>query len=149
METLLAPLTGLAVSLDQVPDDVFSRKLLGDGVAILPTEGRLLSPADGEVIAVFHTGHAYCLRTGSGLELLIHVGLESISLKGEGVVSHVAPGDRVKAGDLLAQVDLTLLESRGIPTVTPVVVCTAPASGTLHTHTGPVAAGETAIITIS
>ena len=107
-----APLTGKAVPLDQVPDPVFSGKVLGDGVAIIPEDGKIVSPVDGEVESVAETGHAYGFSTEDGLELLVHVGLETVSLKGECFKVHVKAGDKVKKGDLVAEVDLAYLAEK-------------------------------------
>ena len=79
---ILSPVTGQAVKLDDVPDPVFSGKILGDGAAVIPSEGKILSPVNGEVVSVAETLHAYGLRTEDGLELLIHVGLDTVQLKG-------------------------------------------------------------------
>ena len=95
------------MGLGEVPDPVFSQKIVGDGMAVIPSEGKLLSPVDGEIISVADTKHAYGLRTAEGLELLIHVGLETVHLNGECFQVFVKPGDKVKAGDLLAEVDLS------------------------------------------
>ena len=100
---ILSPVTGQAVKLDDVPDPVFSGKILGDGAAVIPSEGKILSPVNGEVVSVAETLHAYGLRTEDGLELLIHVGLDTVQLKGECFHVHVKEGDRVSAGDLLAE----------------------------------------------
>ena len=96
--SILAPLTGRAVPLEQVPDPVFSQKIIGDGIAVIPTEGKIVSPVSGEVVSVADTLHAYGFRTEDGLELLIHVGLETVALKGECFTAHVKTGDHVKAG---------------------------------------------------
>ena len=109
---ILSPLTGRAVPLEEVPDPVFSQKIIGDGMAVIPTEGKILSPADAQIVSVADTGHAYGLKTEEGVELLIHVGIETVSLKGECFKIHVKPGDTVKAGDLLAEVDLEFLEEQ-------------------------------------
>ena len=109
MIRLLSPMTGTAIPLDRVPDSAFSRKLLGDGVAILPEDGSVLSPADGTVSAIPHTLHAYVIRSNEGLEILVHVGLESAGLQGRGFRPLVREGDRVRAGDPVAEVDLMLL----------------------------------------
>lgn len=79
---ILSPLTGRAVPLEEVPDPVFSQKIIGDGMAVIPTEGKIVSPADAQIVSVADTGHAYGLKTEEGVELLIHVGLETVSLKG-------------------------------------------------------------------
>ena len=101
-----SPLTGTAVAVDQVPDPVFSQKIIGDGAAIEPADGRIVSPVDGEVVSVAPTLHAYGFRTEDGVEILVHFGLETVSLKGECFKAHVEPGDKVKAGDLVAEVDV-------------------------------------------
>ena len=99
---ILSPVTGKAVALEQVPDPVFSQKIIGDGIAVIPSDGRITSPVDGEVASVAETLHAYGFRTKEGLELLIHVGLETVGLKGECFEVFVKPGDKVKAGDPVA-----------------------------------------------
>ena len=102
---ILAPLTGKAVPLSEVPDSVFSEKVLGDGVAIIPADGKIVSPVDGEVISVADTRHAFGLRTADGVELLIHVGLETVHLNGACFQVFVKPGDQVKVA--LSPYDLT------------------------------------------
>ena len=111
---ILSPETGKAVPLDQVPDPVFSQKIIGDGIAVIPSDGRVTSPVDGEVASVAETLHAYGFRTEDGLELLIHVGLETVALKGECFQVHVKAGQRIQAGDLVAEVDLAFLAERQI-----------------------------------
>lgn len=120
---ILSPLTGKVMPLEDVPDPVFSQKIIGDGVAVFPSEGRIVSPVDGQVVSVADTGHAYGLKTEDGLEILIHVGLETVSLKGECFNVYVKPGDQVKAGDKLAEVDLGFLAEKNISPVTPVLIC--------------------------
>lgn len=120
---ILSPLTGKVMPLEDVPDPVFSQKIIGDGVAVFPSEGRIVSPVDGQVVSVADTGHAYGLKTEDGLEILIHVGLETVSLKGECFNVYVKPGDQVKVGDELAEVDLGFLAEKNISPVTPVLIC--------------------------
>ncbi len=146
--TLLAPLSGEAVPLEQVGDDVFARKLLGDGIAIVPSDGKLYAPVDGVISAVMDTNHAYGFSTETGLELLVHVGLESVSLRGQGFTPHVREGDRVRLGQLVAEVDLDFLKSKGVPTITSVLVCESPAGLPMHTHIGSVTAGKDTVITL-
>ena len=146
--SLLAPMSGQAVPLDQVPDDVFSRKILGDGIAIEPADGRIYAPVDGKIGSISQTRHAYGFTSDDGLEILVHVGLESVSLRGEGFVSHVQEGDRVKAGQLVAEADLDLLRSKGLPTITPFVICEGAEDVPMHTVTGTVTAGRDAVITL-
>lgn len=90
---LKAPVTGTAVPIEQVPDPVFSQKIIGEGAAIEPTDGRIVSPVDGEVVSVAPTLHAYGFRTEEGVEVLVHFGLETVGLKGECFQAYVKPGD--------------------------------------------------------
>lgn len=146
--SLVSPLNGTAVPLDQVPDPVFSQKIIGDGIAIRPEDGRIVSPVDGEVVSVADTLHAYGLRTPDGLEVLIHFGLETVALKGECFQCHVKAGDQVKAGDLLAQADLKALKAKQVDTITPVLICGGMAGRTMNRYTGPVTAGTPPILRI-
>ncbi len=143
---ILSPMTGEAVGLGEVPDPVFSQKIIGDGMAVIPSEGKLVSSVDGEVISVADTKHAFGLRTAEGLELLIHVGLETVHLKGECFQVFVKPGDKVKAGDLLAEVDLAYLKEREINPITPVLVCGGLNGQQLSGTEGPVQAGKTVLM---
>ncbi len=143
---ILSPMTGEAVGLGEVPDPVFSQKIIGDGMAVIPSEGKLVSPVDGDVISVADTKHAFGLRTAEGLELLIHVGLETVHLKGECFQVFVKPGDKVKAGDLLAEVDLAYLKEREINPITPVLVCGDLNGQQLSGTEGPVQAGKTVLM---
>ncbi len=149
MIQLLAPMTGTAIPLDQVPDNAFSRKLLGDGVAILPEEGAILSPVDGCLSAISGTLHAYIFSTPDGQEILVHVGLESVGLQGRGFYPLKQPGDPVKAGEPVADVDLLLLKKKGVPLYTPVVVCEGAENMTFTAETGPVTAGQSVVLTLS
>ena len=146
---ILSPMTGEAVGLGEVPDPVFSQKIVGDGMAVIPSEGKLLSPVDGEIVSVADTKHAYGLRTAEGLELLIHVGLETVHLNGECFQVFVKPGDKVKAGDLLAEVDLAYLKEREINPITPVLVCGGFQGQQLNAAAGPVQAGKTVLMELS
>ena len=144
-----APLTGKAVPLEQVPDPVFSEKVLGDGVAIIPEDGRIVSPVDGQIESVAETGHAYGFSTEDGLELLVHVGLETVSLKGECFKVHVKEGDQVKKGDLVAEVDLKYLAEKNINPITPVLICSDIDGQELKCAEGGVEAGKTAVLMLT
>ena len=144
-----APLTGKAVPLEQVPDPVFSGKVLGDGVAIIPEDGRIVSPVDGQIESVAETGHAYGFSTEDGLELLVHVGLETVSLKGECFKVHVKEGDQVKKGDLVAEVDLKYLAEKNINPITPVLICSDIDDQDLKCAEGGVEAGKTAVLMLT
>ena len=120
-----APVKGTIVELAHVPDQTFSDKILGDGIAILPEEGKVYAPADAEVTCVMDTKHAVALTSAQGLEILIHVGLETVELKGKHFTSHVQNGAKVKEGDLLLEFDLEALKKDGYQTVTPVIITNA------------------------
>ncbi|MDB4897701.1 MAG: system N-acetylglucosamine-specific enzyme component [Firmicutes bacterium] len=120
--TLLSPVTGRVLPLDRVPDPVFAERLAGDGIAVEATAGVLLSPASGQIVHVFPTGHALGLITPDGLELLIHIGIDTVTLKGEGFQIAVREGDTVRAGEALGRFDPALITVRGKSLITPVLV---------------------------
>jgi len=117
-----APLSGRLVSLSEVPDEVFSAKTLGDGFAIDVSDGVVVAPFDCEVSQVFRTGHALGLMGPGGLELLIHVGIDTVKMKGEGFFPKVKVGQKLRAGDLLLEFDLERVRSQAKSCVTPIVV---------------------------
>lgn len=139
-----APLAGSVQSIEKVSDPVFAGKVLGDGCAILPTEGKIYAPINGEITSVAETRHAFGIRSENGVELLIHFGLETVSLKGEGFTAFVKAGDSVQVGDLLAAVDPDCLKERGIDPVTPVIVTDLPRGASLEqlTEGGKVRVGD-------
>ena len=146
--SVLAPLSGKLIALEQVPDPVFSGKVLGDGIAIIPEDGKIYSPVNGTVTTVSTTLHAYGFSTEEGLDILVHVGLETVSLKGEGFKVYIKEGDQVKAGELIAEVDLEFLKQKDIPSITPVLICSGAEEKVMTTAEGKAAAGKTAVITI-
>lgn len=119
---ILAPITGKAVSLSQVNDITFSEEIMGKGAAIIPSEGRAVSPVDGIVSAIFETKHAIGITADNGAEILIHIGLDTVKLGGKHFTAHVKSGDRVKAGDLLVEFDIKAIQEAGYETITPVLV---------------------------
>ncbi len=123
--TVTAPIKGRSVPLSEVADPTFSQGLLGPGMAIVPDSGPVVSPVDGEVLVAFPTGHAYGLRSASGVELLIHVGMDTVKLDGKGFTPHVKAGDKVRRGTPLVDVDWAAIKAAGYETVTPVVVSNA------------------------
>jgi len=146
---VIAPLSGKVIALSEVPDEVFSAKVLGDGAAIIPADGKILSPVDGEISTVSETLHAYGFTSDDGLEILVHVGIDSVALKGAGFTAHVKEGDRVKAGDLVAEVDLDVLKANNIPTITPVLVCDGADELVMTAAEGDVVAGKSVVLTLS
>lgn len=123
-EQILSPLTGQVIPIESVADPTFSGKVLGDGVAVIPEEGRLYAPADGTVENLMDTGHALGIVTkGLQAELLIHVGRDTVSLQGQHFTLHVREGDTVKAGQLLMEFDMAAIGELGFDLTTPVIVC--------------------------
>ncbi|WP_045522061.1 PTS sugar transporter subunit IIA [Neobacillus niacini] len=119
--TILQPLDGEIVPLDVVPDPVFSQKMIGDGFAVNPTNGTVVSPVDGEIISVFPTKHAVSVKSADGREILIHVGLETVTLNGEGFTSFVSDGQRVQKGQKLLEADFELIKEKVPSIITPVI----------------------------
>lgn len=121
-ETILSPIVGSIVDLKDVNDPVFSSGAMGQGIAVKPSEGIVYAPADAEVTIAFATGHAYGLKTKNGAEILIHVGIDTVSMNGEGFNQQVAQGDKVKAGDVLGTFDATKIAAAGLDDTTMVIV---------------------------
>jgi len=119
---IVSPLTGTVVPLKDVPDATFAEGVLGQGIAVQPAEGRVVAPGDGVVSTLFETHHAIGLQMSNGAEVLIHVGINTVELDGEGFMAHVQEGDRVQKGQLLLTFDPALIESKGYKTITPVIV---------------------------
>ena len=120
---IYAPLSGQSVDITGVPDPVFAERMLGNGVAIQPIDGKVYAPVDGTVSMMFETGHAVSLVSNTGAEILIHVGLETVSLEGKPFTIHVKNGDKVKKGQLLLEADLEMIRAAGLNTITPVIIC--------------------------
>jgi sugar PTS system EIIA component len=117
-----SPLDGEAIPLEEVPDPVFAQKMMGDGLAIIPKNGKVVSPVNGKVVQIFPTKHAVGLVSEEGLEILIHIGLETVELNGKGFEVAVSAGETVKVGDPLLNVDLDYLEQKHKEIVTPIVI---------------------------
>ena len=122
---IFSPISGEIIPLSDVQDKTFSDKLIGDGVAIIPSEGKVYAPFDGKITNIFPTKHAIGLKSDEGVELLIHIGLDTVELKGKGFISHVEEGDRVFKNQLIFEMDLNLIKTKGYETVTPVIVTNA------------------------
>ncbi|MBQ1957050.1 MAG: PTS transporter subunit EIIC [Clostridia bacterium] len=146
---IFSPLNGKIVPLKDVPDSVFSEKMLGDGCAIIPNDGKIYSPVNGRVSSVIDSHHAYGFVSDEGVEVLVHFGLETVALKGEGFVPHVKEGDSVRAGDLVCEVDIKLLKEKGINTVTPVIISGGAERFSMNISSGEAVASKTQLITLS
>jgi PTS system beta-glucosides-specific IIC component len=136
-----SPLDGTVVALSDVPDPVFSRGTLGPGIGVIPTGNTAYAPGSGVVVAAQPTGHAFGLLLDSGVEVLIHVGIDTVKLKGAGFDVHVTKGQRVTAGTPLVTFDRTVIEDAGYPLITPIIILNAKKFGSME----PVASGETTV----
>lgn len=144
-----APFSGTLVPLSEVPDETFASGVLGEGIAIEPSDGLFCSPVDGTVETIAETKHAIGFAADNGLEILVHVGLETVSLNGEGFEILVKEGDRVKAGQPVAKADLTLIRERGLKTITSIVLTGGADDMELHCAEGIAAAGKTPVLTLT
>ncbi len=144
-----APFSGTLVPLSEVPDETFASGVLGEGIAIEPSDGLFCSPVDGTVETIAETKHAIGFAADNGLEILVHVGLETVSLNGEGFEIMVKEGDRVKAGQPVAKADLALIRERGLKTITSIVLTGGADDMELHCAEGIAAAGKTPVLTLT
>ncbi|EFV99772.1 phosphotransferase system IIC components, glucose/maltose/N-acetylglucosamine-specific [Streptococcus australis] len=145
-ETIISPIVGQAVALSKVDDPVFSSGAMGQGIAVKPSEGVVYAPADAEVTIAFATGHAFGLKTVNGAEILIHVGIDTVSMNGDGFEQKVAQGDKVKAGDVLGTFDSAKIAAAGLDDTTMVIVTnTADYASVTPVATGAVAKGDAII----
>src|SRR5699024_176147 len=120
-EDFVMPVKGRLMNMTEVPDQVFSQKMMGDGFAVDPKDGLFVSPVDGGILNVFPTKHAIGIRSEQGQEVLVHVGLDTVDLKGEGFDVYVKEGDMVKKGDKLLKVDLSYIREHATATISPIV----------------------------
>ena len=145
-ETIVSPIVGQVVDLKDVNDPVFSSGAMGQGVAVKPSEGVVYAPADAEVTIAFATGHAYGLKTANGAEILIHVGIDTVSMNGDGFDQKVAQGDKVKAGDVLGTFDAAKIAAAGLDDTTMVIITnTADYASVTPVAEGTVAKGDAVI----
>ncbi|MFV0451800.1 MAG: glucose PTS transporter subunit IIA [Propioniciclava sp.] len=147
--TIGSPVSGRVVPLDEVNDKVFASRVLGEGVGIVPTDGRILSPVDGVLVTVPASGHAFGIKTDDGVEVLVHVGIDTVRLKGEHFAVAVAKGERVGAGDLLADVNLEGVTAAGFDTTTIVTVTNTKAMRAVTPHTGSEVIGGDTVISVA
>jgi PTS system glucose-specific IIA component len=143
---LLAPLTGRAASLDEVPDPVFSGRILGDGAAILPESETVLAPADCTMTNIADTYHAFGLETENGLEILIHIGVDTVKLNGKGFSPLVKEGDKIKAGTPVCKADFAAIKAAGFDIWTPVIITNMDAVSNMRVAEGPAEEGKTIVV---
>ncbi|MBS4209240.1 glucose-specific PTS transporter subunit IIBC [Bacillus sp. FJAT-50079] len=141
-DVIAAPMTGEILPISEVPDAVFSQKMMGDGFAIKPEEGMVVSPVDGKIINVFPTKHAIGIMSDNGREVLIHVGIDTVQLQGEGFEVFVSEGDEVKAGQPLLSVDLDFISEKATSIITPIIFTNLAEGENVEIQTGSVTSGE-------
>ena len=124
-EILGSPVNGRVVPLSEVSDETFASEMLGATAAVEPSDGKIIAPCDGEVVNIFETGHAVCMTTKAGGELLIHVGVDTVKMEGRGFVKKVSDGEKVHAGDVLIEADLDTIKAAGYPATTMVILTNA------------------------
>jgi PTS system glucose-specific IIA component len=140
---VLAPVSGEAVPLKEVPDEVFAQGMAGEGGAIVPgASGEAFAPVSGTLVKLFEGGHAFGIETDGGVELIVHVGLDTIEMRGSGFEKLASEGDRVEAGQPIVRFDLEEIRNAGYDPVTPVVVTNAEAHPVSNLRSGEVSAGE-------
>ncbi|WP_238902932.1 PTS glucose transporter subunit IIA [Clostridium sp. YIM B02506] len=122
LESIYSPLNGRLVKLSEVNDETFSSELMGKGIAIEPSNGRVVSPVNGTVEVLFNTKHAVAIKSDNGAEILIHVGIDTVELEGKYFKSHINQGDRVEAGDLLVEFDGKAIKDEGYDIVTSIII---------------------------
>lgn len=145
-EEFVSPMKGTLLPLEQVPDPVFSQRVMGDGFAVELSGGEVLAPMSGTIVTAFPTGHAFGIKTDDEMELLIHIGIDTVNLNGKGFEVQVREGDAVKQGDVLVKVDVDYVKEQGKSIVSPVVFTSGEKIELLKS--GIVESGESGIIKI-
>lgn len=146
---IYAPLSGEIVNIEDVPDVVFSEKIVGDGIAIRPTGGTIVAPVNGTIGKIFETNHAFSIESEDGVELFVHFGIDTVELKGEGFTRLAEENQEVKVGDPIIKFDLELLQSKAKSVLTPVVISNMDEVTNLQKLSGEVVAGESTVLVLT
>ena len=147
--TVYAPMDGEILPLEKMPDTVFADGTLGEGVCLLPTGGHVVSPVSGTVRSVAETGHAFCITADDGAQLMLHIGVDTVSLKGACFHVHVRNGAAVKKGELLCTADLNAIQRTGLMTHTAIVLVNGDEFRIDHVFTGKAKSARTAVFSYS
>jgi glucose-specific phosphotransferase system IIA component len=139
---IYSPVNGKAVDIKNVNDPTFADEIMGKGVAFELIDGKIFAPANGTIESIFETSHAFVIKTDYGAEILIHIGLDTVKLKGEGFKAFVKTGDKVKYGDLLVEIDLEFIKSKNYDLITPLVVLNHSNFDKFEIYTGNVKVGD-------
>ncbi len=143
---IVAQQNGKVIPITEVPDPVFSGKVLGDGVAIVPSSKEVLAPVSGIIAQIAHTSHAIGIESDDGLEVLVHLGIDTVKLEGQGFTCYVEQGQHVNAGDKLMDMDLEFIQSKGLSTISPCIITNLDEVKNFELFTGDAIAGETTVI---
>lgn len=143
---ILAQQTGKAINIDEVPDPVFAGKVLGDGIAIIPNNSDVFSPVSGTIVQIAHTLHAIGIESDDGIEVLVHLGIDTVKLDGEGFICYVKVGQHVTAGDKLMDMDIKSIEAKGYSTISPCILTNSGDVENLKFKTGNVIGGKTTVM---
>ncbi len=143
--SLYAPVNGKAIPQSEIPDEVFSTGMLGEGIGIIPSDGNFVSPVKGTVVDITPTLHAYSLLSDDGAEILLHIGIDTVELKGKGFENLVNVGDRIDVGTPLAKVDLNMIQTEGYSTTTALIIINSDVLSQITTFIGKSKASESEI----
>lgn len=145
---IYAPLSGEIINIEDVPDVVFSEKVVGDGIAIRPTGDVIVAPVNGTIGKIFETNHAFSIESDEGVELFVHFGIDTVELKGEGFIRLAEEGQKVKVGDPIIKFDLAFLSEKAKSVLTPVVISNMEEITTLEKLSGEVTSGESVVLSL-
>ena len=145
-KTLVSPATGKVVLVTDVTDTVFKDNILGDGIAVIPEANEIVAPCDGKIVQIAHTKHAICIETPDGLELLLHLGMDTVNLNGEGFECFVNTGDNVKAGQKIMNMDINFIKEKGYGIESPCIITNLDNIKSFDCITGTAEKGETVVI---
>lgn len=145
---IYAPISGEIVNIEDVPDVVFSEKIVGDGIAVRPIGNKIVAPVDGVIGKIFETNHAFSMESKEGVELFVHFGIDTVELKGEGFTRIAQEGQSVKRGDTVIEFDLALLESKAKSVLTPIVISNMDEISCIVKKSGEVVAGESVVLAL-
>lgn len=143
---MVSPMSGKMVSVREIPDEVFSEKIIGDGAAVIPDDDTVVAPIDGEIVQVADTGHAFCIHSDDGLDVLLHIGVDTVNMKGAGFEPCVSVGQKVKMGEKIGTADIKLIEEKGYPLHSAVLITNMQEIEDMEAYTGEAHAGETKMI---
>lgn len=146
---IYAPLSGEVVNIEDVPDVVFSEKIVGDGIAIRPNGDTIVAPVNGTIGKIFETNHAFSIESEDGVELFVHFGIDTVELKGEGFTRLAEENQKVKAGDPIIKFDLALLSEKAKSVLTPIVISNMDEISNLQKFSGEVIQGESVVLTLT